>query len=80
VVIPSDKVAKWGPVAGACLKYAATAATAVPVCGGLAKSACSAAADYVDKVSDTEGKQALKGMDAGKKQKLVGYVCSVDLL
>jgi hypothetical protein len=54
------------------LKYAATAATAIPVAGGLAQSACSAAAEYVDKVSDVEGKQALEGMTPGEKQRLIG--------
>jgi hypothetical protein len=44
----------------------------LPVGGSLVTSACSAAAEYVDKVSDAEGKQALDGMDPGKKQELVG--------
>jgi hypothetical protein len=72
VVIPSAKVAKWGPLAGTCLKYAAGAAGVLPVGGSLAHSACSAAAEYVDKVSDLEGKQALEGMEPGEKQALVG--------
>jgi hypothetical protein len=72
VVIPSDKVTTWGPIAGACLKDAATAATTIPVAGGLAKSACSAAAEYVDQVSDVEGKQAVEGMEPGEKQRLIG--------
>jgi hypothetical protein len=72
VVIPSDKVTKWGPLAGTCLKYAAGAAGVLPLGGSLASSACSAAAEYVDKVSDAEGKKALEGMEVGAKQELVG--------
>jgi hypothetical protein len=72
VVIPSDKVAKWGPLAGTCLKYAAGAAGVLPVGGSLAKSACDAAAKYVDKVSDAEGKQALEEMEPNTKQELIG--------
>jgi hypothetical protein len=72
VIIPSDKVTKWGPLAGTCLKYAAGAAGVLPVGGSLVQSACSAAAEYVDKVSDVEGKQALEGMEPGKKQELIG--------
>ena len=72
MIIPSDKVTKWGPLAGTCLKYAAGAAGVLPVGGSLVRSACSAAAEYVDKVSDAEGKLALEGMEQGEKQKLVG--------
>ena len=57
---------------GTCLKYAAGAVGVLPVGGSLATSACNAAAEYVDKLSDAEGKQALEGMDRGKKQELVG--------
>ena len=72
VVIPTEKVTKWGPIAGTCLKYAAGAVGVLPVGGSLATSACNAAAEYVDKVSDAEGKQALEGMDRGEIQELVG--------
>ena len=44
----------------------------LPVGGSLATSACNAAAEYVDTVSDAEGKQELEEMDRGKKQELVG--------
>ena len=74
MIIPSEKVTKWGPLAGTCLKYAAGAASVLPVGGSLAKSACSAAAEYVDRFSDAEGKQALEGMEPGEKQELVGWV------
>jgi hypothetical protein len=46
----------------------------LPVGGSLAQSACSAAAEYVDRVSDAEGKQALEGMEPGEKQELIGWV------
>jgi hypothetical protein len=65
-------VTKWAPLAGTCLKYAAEAAGVLPGGGSLVKDACSAAAEYVDKVSDAEGKLALEGMEQGEKQKLVG--------
>jgi hypothetical protein len=72
VIIPSEKVTKWGPIAGTCLKYAASAAGVLPVGGSLAQSTCSAAAEYVEKVSNGEGKQALKEMEPGEKQELIG--------
>jgi hypothetical protein len=65
-------VIKWGPLAGTCLKYAARAAGVLPVGGGLVTSECNAAAEYIEKVSDAEGKLALEGMEPGEKQALIG--------
>ena len=72
MTIPSDKLAKWGPMSSKCLEYASKTVGGLPLAGGLAQSLCSEAAEYVDKLSDKTHKNALQGLEQDKENRLVG--------
>jgi hypothetical protein len=62
VTIPSDRVGKWGPLAGLALR---TMGSAVGVTGlpgtSAAKAACGAATKYIDRVSDKRALELFEG-------------------
>ena len=74
VTIPSDRVGKWGPLAGLALR---TVGSAVGVTGlpgtSAAKAACGAATDYIDRISDKRALALFDGkLDEKGRNELLG--------
>jgi hypothetical protein len=74
VTIPSDRVGKWGPLAGLALRTVGSAVGATGLPGtSAAKAACGAATDYIDRISDERALELFKGkLDEKGRNELLG--------
>jgi hypothetical protein len=74
VTIPSDRVGKWGPLAGLALRTVGSAVGAIGLPGtSAAKAACGAATEYIDRISDKRALELFEGtLDEKGRNELLG--------
>jgi hypothetical protein len=74
VTIPSDRVGKWGPLAGLALRTVGSAVGATGLPGtSAAKAACGAATEYIDRISDKRALELFEGkLDEKGRNELLG--------
>jgi biotin operon repressor len=74
VTIPSERVGKWGPLAGLALRTVGSAVGATWLPGtSAAKAACGAAKDYINCISDDKAKNLFEGnLDEKGRNELLG--------